>query len=376
MEVPQLDLPAQYAGLREALRARVDALFEAQSFILGKTVSDFEAAMAAFLGVPTTVGVASGSEALIIALAVLDVGPGDEVLLPAFTFFATAGAVVQRGATPIFVDVDEDFLMDPVDARRVLTPRTKAAIGVHLYGRQMDWRPWRALAAERGLLLIEDAAQSVGARDALGASGTLGHLGAFSFFPSKNLGGAGDGGLLAGPDAALLERARRYRNHGETQRYHHAEVGVNGRLDALQAAVLHAKLPYLEGWNRERRAIARRYAEGIAERGLAERLRAPRLPAPGGQEHVFHQFTLRVQDGRRDALLAHLQADGIGAAVYYPVPLHRQPCFAQLAGARRPLPMTERLAAEVLSLPIYPELGAAREARVLDSLAAFYAGDA
>jgi len=373
MKVPQLDLPAQYAGLRAEIRARVDALFEAQSFILGKTVSDFEAAMAAFLGVPATVGVASGSDALIIALAVLDVGPGDEVLLPAFTFFATAGAVVQRGATPVFVDVDEDFLMDPADAHRLVTPRTKAVIGVHLYGRQMDWRPWRALAAERGLFLIEDAAQSVGARDALGASGSLGHIGALSFFPSKNLGGAGDGGLLAGPDAALLERARRYRNHGETQRYHHAEVGVNGRLDALQAAVLHAKLPHLEAWNRARRAIARRYADGIAARGLAERLRAPRLPAPGSEEHVFHQFTLRVQDGRRDALLAHLVADGIGAAVYYPLPLHRQPCFASLASARRALPMTERLAAEVLSLPIYPELGEAREQRVLDSLAVFYA---
>lgn len=373
MKVPQLDLPAQYAGLREDIRARVDALFEAQSFILGKTVSDFEAAMAALLGVPTTVGVASGSDALIIALAVLDIGPGDEVLLPAFTFFATAGAVVQRGATPVFVDVDEDFLMDPAAAEALITPRTKAAIGVHLYGRQMDWRPWRRLAAAHGLLLIEDAAQSVGARDAQGASGSLGHIGAISFFPSKNLGGAGDGGLLAGPDAELLERARRYRNHGETQRYHHAEVGLNGRLDALQAAVLHAKLPHLAAWNRERRAIAARYAAGIAERGLAAQLLAPRLPEPGGEEHVFHQFTLRVLDGARDALLAHLVADGIGGAVYYPVPLHRQPCFASLASARRPLPRTERFASEVLSLPIYPELGAAREQRVLDSLAAFYA---
>lgn len=371
MKVPQLDLPAQYAGLREDIRARVDALFEAQSFVLGKTVSDFEAAMAALLGVPTAVGVASGSDALIIALAVLDIGPGDEVLLPAFTFFATAGAVVQRGATPVFVDIDEDFLMDPADAEVLISPRTKAAIGVHLYGRQMDWRPWRRLAAARGLRLIEDAAQSVGARDALGASGSLGDIGAISFFPSKNLGGAGDGGLLAGPDVELLERARRYRNHGETQRYHHAEVGLNGRLDALQAAVLHAKLPHLAAWNRERRAIAARYAAGIAERGLADRLLAPRLP--DDEEHVFHQFTLRVLGGMRDALLAHLVAEGIGAAVYYPVPLHRQPCFASLASARRPLPATERLASEVLSLPIYPELGSAREQRVLDSLAAFYA---
>ena len=204
-KVPQLDLPAQYAALRDDIRARVDALFESQSFILGAAVADFEAAMADYLGVPGAVGISSGSEALRIALAVLDVGPGDEVLLPAFTFFATAGAVAQRGATPVFVDVDEHFLMDPDDARRVLTPRTRAAIGVHLYGRQMDWRPWRALAEEHGLALIEDAAQSVGSRDALGASGSLGHAAAFSFFPSKNLGGAGDGGLFTSPDPALLE---------------------------------------------------------------------------------------------------------------------------------------------------------------------------
>ncbi|MCB9515010.1 MAG: DegT/DnrJ/EryC1/StrS family aminotransferase [Candidatus Latescibacteria bacterium] len=368
-KVPQLDLPAQYAALRDDIRARVDALFESQSFILGAAVADFEAAMADYLGVPGAVGISSGSEALRIALAVLDVGPGDEVLLPAFTFFATAGAVAQRGATPVFVDVDEHFLMDPDDARRVLTPRTRAAIGVHLYGRQMDWRPWRALAEEHGLALIEDAAQSVGSRDALGASGSLGHAAAFSFFPSKNLGGAGDGGLFTSPDPALLERARRYRNHGETQRYHHAEVGVNGRLDALQAAVLHAKLPHLDGWNRARRALAARYAEGIAARGLADVLRAPALPV--GEEHVFHQFTLRAE--RRDALLAHLQAAGIGAAIYYPVPLHRQPCFADLPGVARALPMTERLSAEVVSLPIYPELGEERQDAVLDALAEFYA---
>lgn len=368
MKVPQLDLQAQFEGIREDVTAAVSALFESQRFILGETVAEFERDMAALIGVPATVGVASGSEALRIALAVLDLGPGDEVLLPAFTFFATAGAVVQRGALPRFVDVDADFLMDPADAETQINAATKAILGVHLYGRQMDWRPWRELAAGSGLKLIEDAAQSVGSRDALGASGSLGDAAAFSFFPSKNLGGAGDGGLFSSPDPELLERARRYRNHGETRRYHHAEVGINGRLDAIQAAVLSVKLARLPAWNRRRRELAARYNAGIAERGLVDRLDPPRLPV--GEEHVWHQYTLRAE--RRDALLDFLVAKGVGAAVYYPVPLHRQPCFAGLPGVARPLPLTEVLAKEVVSLPIYPELDDRKQDYVLDTLAEFY----
>ncbi len=368
MKVPQLDLQSQYAGIRETVRASVDGLFESQRFVLGDAVADFEAAMASMIGVPGAVGVSSGSEALRVALAVLDIGPGDEVLLPAFTFFATAGAVAQCGAIPRFVDIDEDFLMDAEDAARLITPATRAILGVHLYGRQMDWRPWRQLAAEHGLKLIEDAAQSVGSRDALGASGALGDVAAFSFFPSKNLGGAGDGGLFTSPDPELLDRARRYRNHGETERYHHAEVGINGRLDALQAAVLQVKLPHLAEWNRRRREIAAGYSAGIEARGLGVELMTPVLPA--GEEHVFHQYTLRAK--RRDELLAFLHQREIGAAVYYPVPLHRQPCFADLPGVNRPLPVTERLSAEVISLPIYPELRGEQVDHVLDSLAEFH----
>ena len=368
MKVPQLDLKAQYAEIREETRARVDTLFEEQRFILGETVSDFEEAMAEYIGVPGAVGVASGSEALRIALAVLDIGPGDEVLLPAFTFFATAGAVSQRGALPRFVDVDEQFLMDPEDAAKLIGPNTKAVLGVHLYGRQMDWSPWRELAAKHGLKLIEDAAQSVGSRTAEGASGSLGDVAAFSFFPSKNLGGAGDGGLFTSPDQDLLDRARRYRNHGESRRYHHDEVGINGRLDALQAAVLHVKLSHLPAWNERRRTLARLYNEGIASRGLGEFLLPPELPS--AEEHVFHQYTLRAK--RRDDLLVHLQEKGVGAAVYYPVPLHRQICFQGLPGVERALPMTEELSAEVVSLPIYPELGEDAQEYVLDSLAEFY----
>jgi len=368
MKVPQLDLKAQYQGIRDETRAKVDTLFEEQRFILGETVNDFEEAMAAYLGVPGSVGVASGSEALRIALAVLDIGPGDEVLLPAFTFFATAGAVSQCGALPRFVDVDEHFLMDPEDAKSLIGPATKAILGVHLYGRQMDWTPWREIAREHGLVLIEDAAQSVGSRNDQGASGGLGDVAAFSFFPSKNLGGAGDGGLFTSPDTDLLDRARRYRNHGESKRYHHDEVGINGRLDALQAAVLHVKLAHLPTWNDRRRAVARHYNEGLASRGLGEFLRPPELPV--AQEHVFHQYTLRAS--RRDELLAHLQENGVGAAVYYPVPLHRQACFRNLSGVGRELPMTDTLSREVVSLPIYPELTEDALEYVLDKLAEFY----
>ncbi|MBN2171512.1 MAG: DegT/DnrJ/EryC1/StrS family aminotransferase [Candidatus Krumholzibacteriota bacterium] len=370
MKVPQLDLVAQYGTLRGALRRAVDDLFESQRFILGPAVEDFEDAMAGLLGVPGAVGLSSGSEALRVALAVLDVGPGDEVLLPAFTFFATASAVVHRGARPVFVDVGEDFLMDPADAAVQVTSRTRAAICVHLYGLQVPWAPWRELAAAHGLRLIEDAAQCVGARRAgEGHAGSLGDAAAFSFFPSKNLGGAGDGGLLTARDPALLARARRYRNHGEACRYHHEEVGINGRLDALQAVVLHAKLPHLAAWNEARRARAGRYEALFAASRVAERVGRPVLPAGG--EHVFHQYTIRVPE-RRDALLDWLREREIGAAVYYPLPLHRQPCFAAEPSAARPLPVTERLAGEVLSLPIYPEISEDQQAWVVASIEAFY----
>jgi dTDP-4-amino-4,6-dideoxygalactose transaminase len=368
MRVPQLDLPAQHAGIASRIESAVAELFASQRFILGATVERFEASMAEYLEVPGCIGVASGSEALRMALAILDIGPGDEVLLPSFTFFATAGAVVHVGAKPVFVDVDDDCLLDPADAERAMSSRTRALIGVHLFGRQMRWRPWRELAEAKGLGLVEDAAQSVGSRSDEGRSGSLGDAAAFSFFPSKNLGGAGDGGLLCVKDGDLLERARRYRNHGETRRYHHAEVGINGRLDALQAAVLQVKLPHLDEWNRKRRLIARTYDERLADLGAAGHLRLPALPE--GEEHVWHQYTLRAND--RDALLAHLQERGIGAAVYYPVPLHMQGCFAESTGTRA-LPRTERLATEVISLPIYPELTESQLDYVAECLAGFYA---
>jgi dTDP-4-amino-4,6-dideoxygalactose transaminase len=368
MQVPQLDLQRQFATIRNDVQESVNALFESQYFVLGPTVDKFEKSMAEYLQVHSTVGLASGSEALRVALAVLDVGPGDEVLLPAFTFFATAGAVVHSGATPVFVDIDENYLIDLDDARAVLTDRTKAVIPVHLYGRQVPMAPWRKLADETGLKIIEDAAQSIGSRNEEGCCGGLGDLAAFSFFPSKNLGGAGDGGLLSGNDPELLARARRYRNHGEVKRYHHDEVGINGRLDALQAAVLQAKLPFLEKWNGERRQRARHYNELIASAELQDVITCPELPTAG--EHVFHQYTLRAEN--RDRLLTFLHEREIGAAVYYPVPLHKQRCFQNSAGAERELPVTDMLAREVISLPIYPELTEEQQDWVVTSLREFY----
>ena len=368
MKVPQLDLRAQYESLREPILEGVERLFSSQRFVLGQTVADFEQAMAEYLAAPVCVGMSSGSEALRVALAILDIGPGDEVLLPAYTFFATAGAVAHAGARPVFVDVGDDFLIDMEDLRRALPPRSGAVIAVHLFGLQVPWGPLRALAEERGLLLIEDAAQSIGSRRPEGRSGSLGDAAAFSFFPSKNLGGAGDGGLLCCRDEQLGERALRYRNHGEASRYHHEEVGINGRLDAIQAAVLQVKLPHLDGWNRRRRERARRYDALLADLGLEEWIRRPALPE--AEEHVFHQYTLRAEG--RDELLAHLMDCGIGAAVYYPLPLHRQPCFAGLPGNEGQLPVSERLAREAISLPIYPELTGEQQEQVTASIAAFY----
>jgi len=369
MKVPQLDLRAQFESIRDEVMEAVSAVFESQRFILGPEVEGFEKEAADFLGSGECVGVSSGSEALRIALAVMDIGPGDEVLLPSFTFFATAGAVVHAGATPVFVDVDEDFLLDLGEAWRRRTNRCRAVIPVHLYGRQAPLTALSAWAEEEGLAVIEDAAQSFGARRGEGPAGTIGDAGAVSFFPSKNLGGAGDGGLIVFRDPDRAERARRFRVHGESSRYHHREVGVNGRLDALQAAVLRVKLRHLEDWSERRREAARRYDALIADSGLSERVLRPGLPS--GREHVFHQYTVRVP--RRDELMDHLREKGVASAAYYPVPLHLQPCFRNLPGRAESLPVCERLAAEALSLPIYPEISEAQQSYVVEMIRNFLA---
>jgi dTDP-4-amino-4,6-dideoxygalactose transaminase len=301
----------------------------------------------------------------------LDLKPGDEVICPAFTFFATAGAVHNAGGTPVFVDVDsETFNVTAATIEPAITSRTRAIIVVHLFGQMVEMERILSLAAKHNLPVLEDAAQAIGARRSMDGewrmAGETGWMGSFSFFPSKNLGAYGDAGMMVCQNDTLAERLRRLRLHGGARQYHHDEVGTNSRIDTLQAAALHAKLPFLAGWSEARRQNAARYEAGLA--GLAE-VRTPATDT--ANEHIFHQYTLRVE--RRDALQAFLKEREIGSAVYYPLPLHLQPCFAFLGYKAGSLPVTEAAAAQVLSLPIYPELSRAQQDWVIESIRGFYA---
>jgi dTDP-4-amino-4,6-dideoxygalactose transaminase len=372
-----LDLKRQFEQVEGDVRAQIDRVLREQSFILGPIVQEFEAAVARYAGVAHAVGVASGTDALLLALRALDLQPGDEVITTPFTFFATAGTIHNAGGRAVFVDIDPATMnLDPAAVERAVTPRTRAIVPVHLFGLMADMAPLRETARRHGLFLLEDSAQSIGARQVVDgewkATGQLGHATAFSFFPSKNLGGYGDGGMLVTDDEALAERFRRLRTHGGIKMYHHDEVGFNSRLDTLQAAVLQAKLPYLDGWSDARRAHAAWYDARFAALEQAGVLRRPLVPA--GSESVYNQYTLRVRD--RDALRAHLQARGIGCAVYYPVPLHLQPCFAYLGYARGDFPESERAAEEVLSIPVYAELAAEEREQVAEAVESFYAAGA
>ncbi len=356
MTVPFFDLTRQYGAIRRELDEAVSEVVESQRFILGAPVDRLEADMAALLDVEHAVGCASGTDALLLGLRGLELPAGAEVVVPAFTFFATAGAVWNAGLKPVFCDIDPaTFNVTAETVAAALTPATRAVVVVHLFGQMVDMAPILALAEERGLAVVEDAAQAIGARQRIGGTwrfaGAAGTAGAFSFFPTKNLGGFGDGGLMTTRDARLADRLRKLRVHGGVQMYHHEMVGTNSRLDALQAAVLSAKLPYLEGWTRARQANAAAYDGALS---AMEGIVTP--PALPHNEHVYNQYTVRVTDGRRDALRDFLGERGIGSGVYYPVPLHLQECFASLGYAAGDLPVSERAAAEVLSLPIFPEL--------------------
>ena len=331
--------------------------------------------MAEYCGTRAAVGCASGSDALLLALMISEVGRGDEVLLPSFTFFATAGAVWRLGATPVFVDIDPmTFNIDPAELEAKITPATKAILPVHLFGQCADMTAIGEVARAHDLVVIEDAAQAIGAEHQGRRSGGLGTLGCFSFYPSKNLGGFGDGGLLTTDDEDVADALRNLRNHGQHPLYHHHTVGVNSRLDSLQAAVLRVKLVRLETWTAMRQANARRYAELFTEAGLDSVIGLPAETTTG--RHVWNQYTVRVTDGRRDALQAHLASCQVGSAIYYPVPLHLQECFASLGYVEGSLPKTETAAGEVLSLPIFPELEAAEQRTVVERIASFYAGRA
>jgi dTDP-4-amino-4,6-dideoxygalactose transaminase len=373
MHVPLLDLQEQYRTIAEEVQLAMRGVVEEQRFILGPVVERFEEQVSEWLGVPHAVGCASGTDAIVLALRALDVEPGDEVVTTPFTFFATAGAIHNVGARPVFADIEpETFNLDPTAAEAACTDRTRAVIPVHLFGQLAEMSAFAELGRRRGIGVLEDGAQAIGARRRLPdgttiTTGTLGDVCTLSFFPSKNLGAFGDGGMVLTGDADLAARLRRLRVHGGLQMYHHEEVGFNSRLDALQAAVLSAKLPHLEEWSAARRGHAAAYDEAFAD---LDEIVTPRV-APGG-ESIVNQYTIRVAGGRRDALREHLGKAGVGSSVYYPVPLHLQPCFAYLGYAEGDFPQSERAAREVLSLPVFPELTEPQRAHVIRSIRDFF----
>ena len=366
--VPLLDLRAQYQTLRGDISAAIERVVESQHFILGPEVSALEAETAAYSGCAHAVGVSSGTDALLIALMALDVGPGDEVITTPFTFFATAGVVARLGARTVFVDIEPDsYNIDPKGIDAVLTPRTKAIVPVHLYGRLADMDAIGAIAGAAGVPVVEDAAQAIGARDARGRrAGAIGDMGCFSFFPSKNLGAFGDAGMVTTNDAARDAQLKRLRVHGSEPKYYHSVVGGNFRIDALQAAVLRVKLPHLDAWSDARRRNADHYRALFAAADLADHVKLP-ADVDG---HIYNQFVVRAE--RRDALRAHLDSSGVGTEIYYPLPLHLQECFAGLGYAAGDFPHSEQAAREVLALPIYPELQADDLEYVVASIAEFY----
>lgn len=375
MRVPFLDLRAQAAEVGEAVESALREVLDSQQCVLGPVVERFEAAMASFTGARHAIGVGSGTDALALAMAALGIRPGALVITSAFTFFATASTIARLGARPLFVDVDPRTMnVDPAKVEMALARSPDPIAGVvtvHLYGRMAAMDAIRAAAVRHGAWVVEDAAQAVGARTAAGQAGTVGHAGALSFYPTKNLGGVGDGGMVLTNDDAVAASVRRDRNQGMTAPYHHETIGLCSRLDAVQAAALHAKLPRLEGWNRRRRTIAARYTAAFESLGLSGGPGSPlATPAPAGEDHVFHQYVVRAR--RRDRLAAFLAERGIGTQVYYPVPLHRQPALAAVAVVPAPLVETERAAAEVLALPIYPQLADAQVDAVVETIAGFY----
>ncbi len=370
MTVPLLDLQAQYKPLRPALLDAVTRVCDSQRFIGGPEIDGLERELAEYLQVPHALGMSSGTDALVAALMAIDIGPGDEVITPTYSFFATAGAVSRLGGTPVLVDIQPDtFNVDPAAVSAAITPRTKAIIPVHLFGQSADLAPIMDAANQRGITVIEDAAQAIGSTYRGRPVGNFGAIGCFSFFPSKNLGGFGDGGLVTATDPAVAHRLKLIRNHGMEPKYYHHMVGANFRLDALQAAVLRVKLPYLETWSEGRRGNAERYRALFASASLGE-VALP-VEAPD-RNHIYNQFVIRAPE--RDRLRAHLDRSGIGTEIYYPVPFHLQECFKSLGYTQGAFPVAEAAANDSLALPIYPELTEAQQAAVVTAIRTFYRG--
>jgi dTDP-4-amino-4,6-dideoxygalactose transaminase len=366
MNVPLLDLQAQYRPLREEILAAVTRVCDSQRFIMGPEIEALESEMARMLGVSHAIAISSGTDALLLALMALGIKTGDEVVTTTYSFFATAGVIARLGARPVFVDIDPGtYNIDPADLRRAMTPRTRAILPVHLFGLSADLDPILEIAAEARVPVVEDAAQAIGATYKGRPVGAIGTFGCFSFFPSKNLGAFGDAGLLTTNDADLAKRARLMRTHGMEPKYYHHVVGGNFRMDALQAAVLRVKAPYLERWTDARRANARRYRSLFQDAGLTDRIVLP--TERSDCRHIFNQFVIRTSG--RDSLRRHLDARGIGTEIYYPMPFHLQSCFADLGYQRGTFPHAERAAEESLALPIFGELTAEQQDAVVSAIA-------
>ena len=372
MQVPLLDLRAQYAPLKPAIISAIDEICDSQRFILGPKVEAFEQEMAAYCRTAGAVGVSSGSDALIIALMAEGIGRGDEVITSPFTFFATVGAIVRVGATPVFADIDpETFNIDPTAVERKITAHTKAIIPVHLFGQAADMDPIMELANKHGLIVIEDACQAIGAEYKGRRVGSIGTYGAFSFFPSKNLGCFGDGGAVSCNDPERVKKLKIFRNHGQSSTYFHEYVGGNFRIDALQAAILSIKLKQLDSWSEARQHNAADYRQRFAAAGLASVVKLPQ-EASYPVRHIYNQFCIRVSGGRRDALKQFLAEREVGCAVYYPLSLHLQPCFKQLGGKAGDYPVSERITQEIMALPIYGETTVEQRQYVVDTIAEFF----
>lgn len=369
--VPMLDVNRQNAPLLKEINAAMAEVASSGAFVHGPACRDFEAAIADYCGTEHAVGCASGSDALLLALMALGIETGDEVIIPSFTFFATAGTVSRLGAKPVFADILPDtFNLDPADVARKITPRTKAIMPVHLFGQCAEMSALNEIAHAAGdIPVVEDAAQAIGAKYQGSRAGSLGTMGCFSFYPTKNLGGFGDGGMLTTDDAELAAKLRQLRDHGQHPRYHHAMVGVNSRLDTLQAAILNIKLDHLEGWATGRHDNAVRYASEFSRLGLDEKISVPTVASDC--ESVWNQYTVRLPAGQREAFQQHLAERKIGAAIYYPIPLHLQACFADLGYQVGSLPVTEQATAEVLSLPIFAELTLQEQDAVIRAAAEF-----
>jgi dTDP-4-amino-4,6-dideoxygalactose transaminase len=369
MNVPLLDLQTQYVSIRDDLQQAVERVMSSQRFVLGDEVRKLESSIAEYCQAKHAIGCASGSDALLLAMMALDVKAGDEVITTPFSFFATAACITRLGARPVFVDIDpHTYNIDPSRVADAITPRTKAIMPVHLYGQCAAMDPLLELGRRHGIPVVEDAAQAIGATDKGRRAGSMGLIGCFSFYPTKNLGGAGDGGILTTSDDEVAARLRRLRTHGGANEYEHEEVGINSRLDELQAAVLNVKFPRLDKWSDERARKAEIYTRLLKEADLRFHLVTPEVRPDG--RHIFHQYVIRVP-GNRDALMEHLKAHGVGSKSYYPISLHLQKCFDYLGYKKGDFPEADAAAEETVALPAYPELSEEQQVYVVEVIKRF-----